>query len=63
MILRNRTMMSFLKIKTSPLGDILAHNDFLGNKGDALCSEPQTRPDHRNHFAFCYQEGQTACGE
>ena len=33
---------------------------FIGNTGDALCREPQTRPAHWNRFAFCYQEGQTA---
>ena len=48
------------KNNMSPSGEILAHNDFLGNKEDALCCEPQTRPTHMNHFAFCYQEGQTA---
>ena len=37
---------------------VVGNDDFLGNKGDALCREPQTRPAHRNHFAFCYQEGQ-----
>ena len=48
----------------SPNGEILhnssahSHNNFLGNTGDALCREPQIQPAHRNHFAFCYQEGQ-----
>ena len=42
---------------------VVGNNDFLGNKEDALCREPQTRSAHSNRFAFCYQEGQTAeCG-
>ena len=58
MILVNPILMSFLKNKISPNGEILhnsrphSHNDFLGNKGDTLCREPQTRLVHRNHFAF-----------
>ena len=30
----------------------VGNNDFLGNKGDTLCRELQTRPAHRNPFAF-----------
>ena len=58
-------MMSFLKIKMSPSGEILVYiltMTFLGTR-EMHCHEPQTRLAQRNRFAFYYQEGQTACGE
>ena len=44
MILRNRTTMSFLKIKISPLGEILAHiltMTFLATRGMCYVMNPE----------------------
>ena len=63
MILRNHTMVSLLKNKMSPSGDVLVHNVFLGNKGMHYVVNQKHAWLIGTVLLFCYQEGQAARGE